>query len=135
MFIRLLINIVITLSHTKCVSLSNQERKTQPTLINWHPDEYIQGLHYYLVAVNLDRCAGRCNTLNDLSNKVCVPNKTENLKLNIFNMFIGINESKILTKHISCKCKCQFDGIKCNLNQNWNNDKCWCKCKNKKNIM
>ena len=135
MFIRLLTNIVITLSHTKCVSLSNQERKTQPTLINWHPDEYIQGLHYYLVAVNLDRCAGRCNTLNDLSNKVCVPNKTEHLNLSVFNMFIGINESKILTKHISCKCKCQFDGIKCNLNQNWNNDKCWCKCKNKKNIM
>ena len=135
MFIRLLINIVITLSHTKCVSLSNQECKTQPTLINWHPDEYIQGLYYYLVAVSLDRCAGRCNTLNDLGNKVCVPNKTENLNLSVFNMFIGINESKILTKHISCKCKCQFDGIKCNSNENWNNDKCWCKCKNKKNIM
>ena len=25
-------------------------------------------------------------------------------------MIAGINESKTLTKHISCKCKCGFDG-------------------------
>ena len=30
-------------------------------------------------------------------------------------MIAGINESKILTKHISCKCECKFDGRKCNL--------------------
>ena len=29
-------------------------------------------------------------------------------------MITGINESKILTKHISCKCKCKFDDRKCN---------------------
>ena len=29
--------------------------------------------------VNLDRCVGSCDILNDLSNKVCVPNKTEDL--------------------------------------------------------
>ena len=25
-------------------------------------------------------------------------------------MITGINESKTLTKHISCECKCRFDG-------------------------
>ena len=49
---------------------------TQPTLINLHPNEYSQELHYYPFAVNLDRCVGSCSTINDLSNKVCVPNKT-----------------------------------------------------------
>ena len=29
-------------------------------------------------------------------------------------MIAGINESKTLTKHISCKCKCKFDGGQCN---------------------
>ena len=48
----------------------------QPTLINLHPNEYSQEFHYYPLAVKLDRCVGYCNTLNDLSNKVCVPNKT-----------------------------------------------------------
>ena len=29
--------------------------------------------------------------LNDLSNKVCAPNKTEDLKLWVFNIITGIN--------------------------------------------
>ena len=41
----------------------------------------------------------------------------------------GINESKALTKHISCKCKCGFDGRKCSSDQRWNNDKFGCECK------
>ena len=44
-------------------------------------------------------------------------------------MITGINESKTLTKHISCECKCKIDGTKCNSDQSWNNDKCRCECK------
>ena len=29
-------------------------------------------------------------------------------------MITGINESKTLTKHISCECNCKFDVRKCN---------------------
>ena len=51
-------------------------------------------------------------------------------------MFIsGINKSKILTKHISCKCDCKFDGRKCKSNQKCNNNKFLCECKILKNIM
>ena len=78
------------------------------------PQNTIQNL--YPFAVNLDRRMGSCNILNDLSNRVCVPNKTENLKLSVFNMITGINETKILTKHISCECKCKFDVRKCDSN-------------------
>ena len=49
-------------------------------------------------------------------------------------MITGINKSKTLTKHVSCKCECKFDSRKCNLNQNWNSKKCWCECKNEKNV-
>ena len=66
--------------------------------------------------VDLDRCVGTCNTLNDLSNKVCVPNKTKDLNLSVFSMITGIKESKTLTKHISCECKCKIDSRKCNSN-------------------
>ena len=72
---------------------------------------------------------GGCNTINDLSNKVCVPNEIEDLNLSLFNMITGINESKTLTKHISREWTCKFDERKCNSNQKWNNDKCWCECK------
>ena len=48
----------------------------QPTRINLHPNEYSQEFHYNPFAVKLDGCVGSCNTLIDLPNKVCVPNKT-----------------------------------------------------------
>ena len=62
-------------------------------------------------------------------NKLCVPNKTEDLNLSVFNMITGINESKTLTKDISCECKYRFDEGKCNSDQWWNNDECLCECK------
>ena len=59
-------------------------------------------IHYSPFTVKLNKCVGSCNTLSDLSNKVCVLNKTKDLNLNVFNMITGINEGKTLTKHISC---------------------------------
>ena len=89
-----------------------------------HSNEYSQKFQYYPFTVNLDICLGRCNTVNDLSNKLSAPNKTEDLNLSVFNMIMGINESKTLTRHISCECKCKFDKRKRNSNQWWSNDKC-----------
>ena len=63
--------------------------------------------------------------INDLS----VPKKTEDLNVSVFNMITVINESKTLTKHISCIFKFRFDGRKCNSHQWWNNNKCRCECK------
>ena len=82
-FIGLLTGIVIVSNHTKYVLLSNQRCMSQPTIINLHPNEYSQEFHNYPFAGNLDRCVGSCNTLNDLPNKVCVSNKTEDLNLSL----------------------------------------------------
>ena len=87
-----LTDIVSASNHTKCISLSNQKCMAQPTLINLHPDEYSQEFHYYPFAVRLDRCVESSNTLNYLSNKVCVPNKTEDLNLSRFSMITRMNE-------------------------------------------
>ena len=92
MFFVLLTRIVSASNHTNCLSLSNQKYMTQPTLINLYPNECSQECHNYPFAVKLDRCAGSCNTLNDLYNKVCVPNKTKYPNLSMFNMTAGINE-------------------------------------------
>ena len=74
-------------------------------------------IHYYQFEVRLYRRIGSFNNINDLSNKVCVPNKTQDLNLSVLNMIAGINESKILTKHISCKCKYRCDEKECNSEQ------------------
>ena len=63
----------------------------QPTLINLPLNECSQDFHYYPFAVKLDRCIGSCNTLTDLSNKVCVPNKIEDLTLNVSSKIHFLN--------------------------------------------
>ena len=102
-FIGLLINMVNESNYTKCVLLSDQKYIIQPTHINLHPNEDNQEFHYYPSFNNLDNS----------SNKVCVPNKKEDLNLSMFNMITGIDESKTVSKHISCECKCKTDRTKC----------------------
>ena len=71
MFIGLLTSIVRASNHKKCVVLSNQKCMTLPTLISLHHNKYSQKLSYYLVTVNLDRCAESCNSLDDMSSRLC----------------------------------------------------------------
>ena len=40
----------------------------------------MQEFQYYPFVVKLDRCVGSSNTINDLSNKVGVPNKAKRFK-------------------------------------------------------
>ena len=100
-FIILLTSIVSASNHTKQILLSNQKCMTQHTFINLHPNEYSQEFHYYPFVVKSNRCVWNYNTLNDISNKICVPNKTEDSNLGLFNMIKEINESKESTKHLS----------------------------------
>ena len=129
MFMELWTGSVNESNHTRCFLLSYQKFMTQATFTKLHPNEWKQKSHYYRFLGNLDRCAGSCNAVNDLSNKVCFPNKVLDFNLCVFNIITGINKSKILAKHISCGCKCKFDGRMCNSNQKWNIDKCWWECK------
>ena len=72
-------------SHTKCVSLTNQECRFNMRLLIYIY-EYNQEFHFCPFAAKFDRYVGSCNALNDLTNKVCVPNKTKDLNLSNFNM-------------------------------------------------
>ena len=116
MFIGLLPGLLNAPNHTKWISISNQKCMIQHSLINLHPNEYSQILHYCPFTVKLDKCVGSCNTLNDLSNKVYLPNEMEDLNLTVCKMIAEINESKTLTKRISREWKCKLDGRKCNPN-------------------
>ena len=77
---------------TVSIFLNNQSSMTRPTLIDFNPDEYNQGLRYYPFMVNLDRCNGTCNGLDDLSDKKCVQYKTEDLDLTAFDMATRIKK-------------------------------------------
>ena len=106
-FIIILASIVNVSNHTKCVSLSNQPCLARSPI---HTDEYYVGLHYFPFMVNSDGRNGNCNSLNSPFDRICVPIKTEDVNVCVFNM-------------ITRKCKS---------NQKWNNDKCQCQCKYQK---
>ena len=85
-------------------TLSNQKCEIQSTLIYLNHNEFSQELHCYPLTVKLDRCVGSCNTLNDLSSKICVPDETEDLNLSLFNVMTGINDiSKDISKAYSMR--------------------------------
>ena len=116
--------------HKKCISLCNQSFIKNHVFIALNPGEYNQGLCYYPFTINLDNYNEICNTLDDLSGRICISNKTEDMNSSGFIMITKTNESKTLTKYISCQCKSKFDDRKCNSNHKWNNDECWCDCEN-----
>ena len=96
----------------------------RPMLIDLNLDKLL-----YPFIINMNRCDGSCSTVEDPFGRICVPNKMEDMNLKVFNMIKGINESKTLTRLISCDCRCESDGGKRNSRQKWNNDKCQCECK------
>ena len=66
----------------KCLSVDNQPRLARPGLIDLNPGE----LHSYLFMVSLDKCGGSCKILDNLSDRLCISNKTEDAYLRVINM-------------------------------------------------
>ena len=52
---------------TKCVSLNNEPCMIRPTVIDLNPNE----LSYYLFMISLDECNESCDSVDDLSTKMC----------------------------------------------------------------
>ena len=100
---------------TKCVSLNDESCLVGPIRMNLILNE----LHYYPFMVSSNRCNGNCDTLDDPSGRIWIPNKTGDVNLNVFDMITRINKSKTLTKHILYDCKCKFSGSKCNSYRKW----------------
>ena len=80
--------------------------------------------------ISLDKCSGSYNAANVLSPKICVPKKTKDINVKVFNVITNKNEAKTMAKHISCDCKYIFNSTTCNSDQKWNNETCQCECKN-----
>ena len=73
-----------------------------PTISSLHPDEYSQELRYCPFAVNINRCFRSFNAVDDLSSRVCVPDKTEEIC-----MFLIDNKNKQI-KNINKTCIMQL---------------------------
>ena len=51
-------------------------------------------LRYCAFAVSLNICTGCCNTLNDLSHEICLPNITEVVNVKVLSVMTEKNDPK-----------------------------------------
>ena len=71
----------------------------------------------------LNKCSGSCNSVDELSTKICVLSKTKDINVKVCNMITRTIETKTMVKHFSWDYKYKSY-------QKWNNETCQCLCKN-----
>ena len=109
----------------ECVSMNNQECKIRPEIINLNTNEPL----FYPYNIKINKYRGSCNTINDLYDKICVPDNIKNTNVKVFNLMSRTKETRHIKVHKTCKCRCKLDASVCSNKQRWNEDKCKCECK------
>ena len=66
----------------KCVSMTNQECKVRPEIVNDNSDESV----FCPFSIKTSKCSGSCNNINDPYAKMCVPDVVKNLNIKFFNV-------------------------------------------------
>ena len=105
--------------------MKNQECKIRPAVININSNNPI----FYPFSIQINKCSGSCNNINDPYANICVPDVIKDLNVKVFNLMSRTNETRFIKWHEKCKCKCRLDAIVCNNKQRWNKNKCRCECK------
>ena len=108
------------------VSVVNQKCMPRPKIldINEGGGEAL----FYLYNVQVNKCSGSCNTLDNPMAKLCVPNVIKGVNMQVYNFLKMLNETRNVLWHESCKCVCKLNSSICNNKQIWNSDTCRCDC-------
>ena len=102
--------------------MNNKECRTRTKIININNSEPV----FYSFSINVNKCSGSCNNINDSYAKLCVPDVAKNINVKVFHLMSWSNQTRHIQWHETCKCKCRLDASVCNNKQTWNEDKCRC---------
>ena len=83
---------------------------------------------FYPYNVQVNKCSGSCNTLDNPMAKLCIPNVIKGVNLQVYNFLMRLNEDRNVLWHESCKCLCKLNSSICNNKQICNSDACRCDC-------
>ena len=128
----LLINLAISLFNVlkvnslECLSLINLECMARPKIVD--VNEGVGEALFYPYNVQVNKCSGSCNTLDDPMSRICVPNIIKNVNIKVYNFLMKLNETRNVLWHESCKCVCLLNSSVCNSKQIWDSDTCRCDC-------
>ena len=128
----LLINLAISLfsilkvGALECVSVVNQKCMPRPKIFNIN--EGIGEALFYPYNVQVNKCNGSCDTLDNPMSKICVPKIIKNVNMKVYNFLMRLNETRNVLWHKSYKCLCRLNSSVCNSKQIWNSNTCRCDC-------
>ena len=90
-------NIELTISSSfasvnslSCISMSNQECKTTPQVVNVNGDEPV----CFPFCIKSSKCSGSCNNINHLYAKMCVPDVVKSLNIKVLNLMSRTNGTR-----------------------------------------
>ena len=109
----------------KCVSMSDQECKVRPAIININSNESL----FYPYSVLVNKCSGSNNKINNPYAKLCVPKIVKDMNIKVFNLMSRTNEIHHTLWHETCAYNCRLDESACNDKKCWNSNKCTCEYK------
>ena len=68
---------------------------------------------FFTFCIKASKCSGSCNNINNPCAQLCIPDVAKNLNVKVLNLVSGINETRRMEWHETCKCKCRFNNV-CN---------------------
>ena len=78
-----------------CVIINNDPYLISATLIDLNPVE----LNNHPFIISLNKCSRSCNSIDSLSTKICLPTKTQDINVKVFNMIANKNYGRTMTTH------------------------------------
>ena len=108
----------------ECMSVVNQKCMPGPKILDINPNESL----YYPSSVKLNKCSSSCNDINHPFAKLCIPDVTKNVNIELYNLLAQVNETRHMLWHETCKCVCRLSSTVCNNKQIWNKNTCTCEC-------
>ena len=107
----LIINLAISLfsiiktTTLEYVSVVNQKCMPRPKILDVNAG--VGEALFYLYNVQVNKCGGSGNTLDNPIEKLCVPNVNKRLNMKVYNFLTMLNETRNVLWHKSCKCVCK----------------------------
>ena len=105
-----LFNIIKTKT-LECVSVVNQKCMPRPKIL--YINEGVGEALCYPYNVQVNKCSGSCNTLDNLMAKLCVPGIIKRVNMQVYNFLMRLNETRNVLWHESCKCVCKLNSSVC----------------------
>ena len=98
---------IIKTKALECVSVVNQKSMSRPKILD--VNEGVGEALFYPYNVQVNKCSGSCNTLDNLIEKLCVSNAIKGLNIKVYNFLTMLNETRNVLWYDSCKCVCKLN--------------------------